>query len=169
MPLVTGSPLLRLRAALVAQAVLTGGLSFGPLGVDRWLPFVAGIAAGSLLLAWFVGTATRSAWLMTLAFEGLAIAVGATGAANGEYVPGTLLAVGVIALLVAPSGRELFRTTPQPAFAAPVRLTPPPVVAAVPRTAPPAFPPPPPVPVITPPPPPPLVVGGFSGTILPGR
>ena len=132
---------------------------------------------------------------MTLGFEVFAVAVGAAGAAKGEYVPGSLVAVAVIVLLVLPSGRALFPADAAgTSHQAPVRLTPPPVVAAVP--APPALPPsaPPPtapvlppgllvaastagVPTLPPPPPMPLppvapapmpsVRGGVSGNILP--
>lgn len=194
MPAWTASPLIRLRAALIAQAVVTGALAVGPLGVDRFLPFVAGIAAGSALLAWFVATATRSAWLMTLGFEVFAVTVGAAGAARGEYVPGSLVAIAVIVLLVLPSGRALFPAAAGTGYQAPVRLMPPPVVAAVPAppalppTAPPAapalpqgrlvaassagvptLPPPPLMPLPPAAPAPPSVRGGFSGNILPRR
>ena len=184
-----GSTLTRLRVLLVAQALATGGLAVaGPFDAGRWLPFVAGVAAGAVVLAWFVGTRTRSAWTMTLGFEVLALVVGGTGAAAGDYVPGTALAIGVLAQLVLPAGRAGFATA-VPSAAAPVRLTPPPVVAApsatpvpAPPTAPPAFPPPgllvsaagsgnlPPVlPPPTVPPPMPPVARNFSATILPGR
>jgi hypothetical protein len=139
----TGSITTWLRASLVAQAVVTGGLAAGPLAPDRWLPFVVGVAAGALLLAWFIGTGTRSAWTMTLGFEALALVVGGTGAAAGHWVPGTVFALVAAVLLLRPQGRSAFPKTPQ-VTAAPVRLTPPSVITAAPPTIPPppASPPP---------------------------
>ncbi len=168
-----GSPLTRLRALLALQAAVTAGSAFvGPLDVDRWLPFVIGVAAGALVLAWFVGTENRSAWAMTLGLEVLALVVGGTGAANGYWVPGTVVGLVVGVLLLLPSGRGAFAAAPVKVL--PVRLTPPPVMAA-PRSAPPAFPPPGIIvaasapPMLPPPPPMPPVPQGFSGSILPGR
>jgi hypothetical protein len=134
----TGSTTTRLRVSLGAQALVTGGLAAGPLTPGRWLPFVVGVAAGALLLAWFVGTGTRSAWTMTLGFEALALVVGGTGAAAGHWIPGALFGLVVVGQLVL--GREAFLATPT-VSAGPVRLTPPAVVAAV---HPPVGPPPPP-------------------------
>jgi hypothetical protein len=139
----TGSITTRLRVSLVAQALVTGGLAAGPMTPGRWLPFVVGVAAGALLLAWFVGTGTRSAWTMTLGFEALALVVGGTGAAAGHWIPGTLFGIVVAVQLVL--GRAAFPATAK-ASAGPVRLTPPAVVAAVQQPVlpppPPAFPPP---------------------------
>jgi hypothetical protein len=177
----TGSITTRLRVSLVAQALVTGGLAAGPLTPGRWLPFVVGVAAGALLLAWFVGTGTRSAWTMTLGFEVLALVVGGTGAAAGHWIPGTLFGLVVAVQLLL--GREAFPATPK-VSAGPVRLTPPAVVAAV---HPPVVPPPPPAfpppgasvptslpPTLPPPPSPPVPVPAPPllrpvVTILPGR
>lgn len=188
----TGSITTRLRVGLVAQALVTGALAVGPLAPGRWLPFVVGVAAGALLLAWFIGTGTRSAWTMTLGFEALALVVGGAGAAAGHWVPGTVLGLAVAVQLLLPDGRAAFPPT-DTTTAGPVRLTPPPVVAAAPQVMvavppPPAFPPPgvtvaagaptslPPVlpPVLPTPmlPPPPLPAPALRqpvGTILPGR
>jgi hypothetical protein len=138
----TGSTTTRLRVGLIAQALVTGGLTVGPLDPGRWLPFVVGVAAGAVLLAWFIGTGTSSAWTMTLGFELLALVVGGTGAASGHYVPGTVVGLAVVIQLVLPSGRRAVRPT-KVALPAPTRLTPPPVITARPEPSrPPAFPPP---------------------------
>lgn len=189
----TGSITTRLRVGLVGQAVVTGALAVGPLAPGRWLPFVVGVAAGALLLAWFIGTGTRSAWTMTLGFEALALVVGGAGAAAGHWVPGTVLGLAVTAQLLLPATRAAFPATAQISAAqisaAPVRLTPPPVVAAVTQVVaaippPPAFPPPrlavalgtptglppvPPPPVLPPPPLPAPALRQPVGTILPSR
>jgi hypothetical protein len=142
-----GSILNRVRTGLLVQAAATGALAAGPLASgsfapDRWLPLVAGSAAGALVLAWFTGTRTRSAWIMTVGFELLALTVGGAGLADGRYFPGTALALVVLAQLLLPSGRLAFPSVARVAQA-PVRLTPPPVVAAAPArpSAPPASPP----------------------------
>jgi hypothetical protein len=157
---------------VLTSVLAAGPLSTGALGPGRWLPLVAGSAAGALVLAGFVSTRTRSAWTMTLGFELLALAVGGVGLADGHYFPGAALSLVVIALLALPSGRVAFpaTVTTKPL---PVRLTPPPVVVA--RPAPPTFAPPgvlvsasvPPPPSF--PPPPPGYAPPMGGSILPGR
>src|SRR4051812_43608325 len=85
-----GRPLPALQAALAVQgAAFAGGAAVFTLG--RWLPLAVGAAAGSLVLAWFLGRRTRSAWVMALGFEALLVALGAAGLQAGVDLPGAAL------------------------------------------------------------------------------
>lgn len=159
-----------LRSALYLQAAVTALYSLAKDGGGGWTLATMVVAAGAV----FVGAALQPTPQMrtgALAFEGFAVAFGIFGVVGGHYVPGTIIAIGMLIRLSSGTAALAFTGTPQPplqVFGAPVAQTEEPHVPPQPRRSP-VPPPTPPVLPTVPAQPGPAASRAASMTILPGR
>jgi hypothetical protein len=94
---------------LTAQAVVSGALAFVYSRDDSgWLVFavLTALAVGGLA-AW-VRSASHLAWLVTLGFEGVYVAIGLALFGYAGYLGGTLLAIITVGTLLRPAVARAF-------------------------------------------------------------
>jgi hypothetical protein len=94
-----------IRASLFIQAALTGLFAFVPTNnKGPWLALQLAFAAGAIVLAALLTSATPAMRVTILGFEGVAVLVGVLGLTQNHYIPGTIIAVGVLIRMLTSHG-----------------------------------------------------------------